>query len=1328
MDLEMHLQRKRLQRDLYFNQLIRFNSFDISFYLFPEDKVSGDFYGVYELGDENIGILIGDVSGKGINSAIIAAFFKSIVSKLAKTVYDPGEILSCVNREIYDILPRGNFVAAGFYKLNTRKHIIEYSTAGIPNAYLKSRSNDLYSLSNEGNRIVLGVFKDSTYRTQRLELRKDDIVMIYTDGLSEAKGNEGDRYGESRVQEIIKKYKHRESDFILNRIIEDLNRYLSSSDLNDDMLLFLIKASQPDIKNLIAPRESPHLVVQWRTIVTIFLKTSAARAVFESGLEQYKADMEQFRDDVYIINIGSADVYADIISRGLDCALYLRSVLAVIDDNFELGINMQRIPLTTEGRLDWSIALDSISRAIHYSSLKKASILVDSSIYNLSKDLFNYRGLDTIKDEKLYELLSKKPFEEISMELIDREAELSFISQLSSSRTGEKADIVTVHGGTGSGKTPYILYAKRILQKNGYLCLINTCSSFTQDIPFYVWLDPLKALLSVDTNPENDLQIQNLKKYLSSIRLYSQELFDTLTYIFGYHSEKPKDITSIFRDFIIKYIRYLSYKRPICIIFEDIEFINHKSFEVIRDIVLQGIPLMFMLSFKTIAEDLKTSLYSFKNSGRVYEISFSPLKQKDIKNYIKNKLSEFAVSTGDINSLNKKVFQITQGNHLFTTEIVALVIEDLKKGISVPDILKNPSLLISNNVKAIIESRILKLDPTQLKILQVASVYGGRFPLNFLDYVLGEYFSQDFIFHIIEILTTYGFIYLYQPPDIYIFKNMLYKDIIYFGLLEEDKIRLHHLASKYIMNMAEDSKRMYNPLRLKILASKHLEKSLHIRESVQMILEIVSDLKKAYNYNDAQYYISRGKLLLENMDNNSELLFDLYYEDAFIMLFKGQLQEGKLEIDRLKNIYINLNDNIQYYKINLIKGYYYNNKGEYLKGLKLLEQLDLRALRESSYDLYIEASILKARLLNRIGHANKAVRIFSGLQVQMPDSINYRILILEGLCDSSLFNGHYKETIFYANRLLGLIKGKNKAFSDSRVMYYLARAYFEIGNLSLSRKYIKDNAVFNKRTNYYEGKAWNFHLLFLYFTTKGKLNTGLNEINRAFSIFSEIDNKYGLSILQYNMANFYLNIGCYKKAEKYLKSGIRNAKRVKAAGALFSNLCVGIQLYSALGDYASANSLFKALYSIYWVAESKFYRYKILIARSAYYRSFGDIKSYHCSMRMLNLAEKKVKSIFSRLYRYTILGEQLLTLFLLKDYESAYNILLQMKKYWESLYTYQRSEHYLAVALKVLEYKDDKREYQILSDYFTRLKQQRIKEAEQIKSGKEYSRMLSSFL
>lgn len=1329
MSMEFHLQRKRLQKDLYFNQLIRSNSFDIGFYLFPEDKVSGDFFGVYETGKDSIGVLIGDVSGKGINSAIIAAFFKAIVTKLVEDISDPGEILTRANREIYDILPKGGFVAAGFYKLDSRKYTIEYCTAGIPNAYLDSVRNETHTLYNQGTRIVLGAFKDSVYSTMRLEMKRNDILFLYTDGLSEAKARTGDRYGEGKARAVIQKYKHRESDFIINRIIEDLENFLSSSNPRDDMLLFVIKASQPDIKNLIMPKETSSQVVQWRIIVIIFLKTSVPADTFSSGLRQYRAEMEQFRRDVYIINIGSAEVHEDIISRGLDCALYLKDAVQGRDELFEIGVNIRRVPLTSKGKLDWSIALDGISYAIHHASLKRNSILVSQSIYNLSKDLYAYSPEESYGSEKLFGLISRRPFEEVEMELIDRKEELTAVKRIIKHKSAEHARILVVHGETGSGKTPFILNAGSMLKKAGFLCLINNCSSFTQDIPFYVWLDPLKALLNMDKNLQMDdkNQLGNLKKYLESIRLYSQEVFDTLAHVFGFSDVKPKDMVQVFSDFIPAFIRYLSYKRPLCFIFEDIEFINHKSFDIIRQLIENKVPVLLILSCKQVDEGHRDFMDLLQRDGYLEYISLMPLGKNEIKAYLKDRFSGFGLNSQEINSLNNKIYQITQGNHLFTTEITALIQEDLEKGDAVKEILKNPSLLISNTVKAIIESRVLKLEPSLLKILQVASVYGARFPLDFILFAFGLYSHASELQSKINILSAEGFIYLYQSPDVYIFKNMIYREIIYIGLLEEDKIRLHYLANIYVMNLIEDSSRLYNPLRLKILASKHLEKSLHYRDSARMILEIVNDLKKSYNYGDASYYIKKGKELLEKTDDSPELSFDLCYEDAYIMLFTGMLQEGKKEIDRLREFYDKSGDMGQYYRMNLIKAYFYNLKGEYLNGMRLMDELDIEALRENSLELYIEASMLKAKLLNRIGYASKAVAIFMSLKKMDPDSINLRILIMEGLCDSNLFNGNYKETIFHANKLLGLIKGTDKALSDSRVMYYLARAYFEVGNLQLSRQYIKDNAVFNKRTNYYEGKAWNFHLLFMYFTAKGDFNAGMNEMSRAVEMFSSLDHRYGLSVLQYNLAGFYINTGCYDKALSNLKSGIRNAKKAKAAGVLCSNLCAGIQYYSCTGEHDRIKPLINTLFSIYWVAESKFYRYKILLARAIYYRSFRDEKNLLSSVRMLNLALKQARNMHSRLYEYIILGEQIISFCSLNDYESAYSTVLQIRDQWDSFYSFPGSEHYLYCAIRAAEHKEDRSEYERLSAWYEKLMQKRKREAEKMGISRQYKGYLATF-
>lgn len=1328
MDLNFHLQRKRLQRDLYFNQLIRFNSFDIGFYLIPEDKVSGDFFGIYDLDGDDIGILIGDVSGKGINSAIIAAFFKSIIRKNIRLTSDPGELLTLTNKELYSLIPRSAFVAAGFYKLNTKRYIIDYSIAGIPNFYFAHNNEEILPLFNQGTRMVLGAFENIAYPSQTLELKKNDILMIYSDGLSEAKAKDGNYYGDERVHNIIRSNKHRESDYLINRIIEDLGKFLFGQSIKDDMLLFIIKANKPDIKSIIKPEKESLSIVQWRTLIIIFLKTRAPGDLIHKGMDQYGAFIEEFRSDIYIINIGSVEVHEDIISRGLSCAIFLKEKIKGIDKQFKMGINIKRAPLNTKGQLDWSIALDSISMAIYYASLKIASIITSQSIYNLSKDLFNYEEINIPESEedRYYALLSKRSVKEISMDLIDRQKELESLKRFIGQRQGQILNRIIIEGEAGSGKTPFIHSIRNYLIKNNYLLLINSGSPATKDIPFYIWLDPLKSLLNVDTNmTERDIQINNLRHYLLSIRVFSNDIFNTLLYIFGFNSNKPKDINRIFSKFIISYFRTIGQKRPLCFILEDIEHIDNNSYDVLQLIIKENLPLLLIFSYKILKQDYQDIINLSADKSNLHRTTLNPLKQEDIKQYLDQKLSKYKLQSKLIRFISNKIFALTQGNHLFASEIISMIIRDLESGFDIEKIININSFLVTNNVQAIIESRILNLKPDLLRIVQIASVYGMRFPLDFIVFVIGE--SEDIIDKIKK-LSHEGIIYKYNPPDIYIFKNVMYREIIYIGLLEEEKIRLHHLASEFIKNLISDNQKVYSPLRLKVLASKHLESSLNYKDAIIMILDIVQSLKRIFMYEDAFNYLKKGMELIERFEYEEKLYFDLIYEEADILLHINEIQKARQNIDRLSKLYLRSNDIVQYYKINVIKSFYHNIRGEYLRGLKLISRIDLELLTDKYQLLYIDANLQKAKLYNRLGYANRAIKIFQELSNYFPNNLHYEVQLLEGLCDSSLFNGNYQTTILYANKLLEKLKGANITIFDSNVIYYLARAYTEIGNISLSRKYIKDNAVFNKRVNNIKGKAWNYHLLFMYFQMKGNFYTAVSEINRGYAIFHNDDYKYGLAVLEYNLANFYMLLGDYKKAEEYLRLGLRNSKRVKAAGVFFSNLAIGIQLYCKLKDKNKLKIMFNAIMNIYWVTESKFYRFKILMARASFYRHIGHEASLRKSIRVLKQAEKHLNDINSKLYRYLVLGEKLRVYRLLSDFDMGYKITQSISKYWRDLHLYPGSEHYLSSAYDILKIKGNDDELSLIKNYINDIKKQRSNETKRLNISEMYNENIETFI
>jgi serine phosphatase RsbU (regulator of sigma subunit) len=201
-------------------------------------RVGGDFYAVFQLSAGRVGIAIGDVSGKGLEAAATAAVVKNTVRAYALAGDPPSEVLRKTNEVMGPALDTGSFVTVLFGVLDPGARTFTYSSAGHPPAVLSGPDHEP-SMLREGG-VVLGPFHESAYREEVCDVAQRDLLLLYTDGLTEARGN-GPRYGEARLLDSL-------ASAPVNSSAEDVVEHLffdvldfADGHLSDDLALLAIR-------------------------------------------------------------------------------------------------------------------------------------------------------------------------------------------------------------------------------------------------------------------------------------------------------------------------------------------------------------------------------------------------------------------------------------------------------------------------------------------------------------------------------------------------------------------------------------------------------------------------------------------------------------------------------------------------------------------------------------------------------------------------------------------------------------------------------------------------------------------------------------------------------------------------------------------------------------------------------------------------------------------------------------------------------------------------------------------------------------------------------
>jgi len=229
----------RLQRNMLSQSIPKFPKIkNIQAINIPARNVSGDFYGMKEIDNNNVSFYIGDVSGKGIPAAFFMAVTNTLLKEKIKFYNSPSKILSELNNTIFEELQEGLFITMAFFMVNTESKTIKYSFAGHNTQFFyKREGNNVIDLKTKGKPI--GIMYNIDFEEQEIKYSEGDILVLFTDGVTEALIEKERRDEEELLREIIKSSASLDSKEIVNLIKETF--LPKNEDLFDDFTLMVIK-------------------------------------------------------------------------------------------------------------------------------------------------------------------------------------------------------------------------------------------------------------------------------------------------------------------------------------------------------------------------------------------------------------------------------------------------------------------------------------------------------------------------------------------------------------------------------------------------------------------------------------------------------------------------------------------------------------------------------------------------------------------------------------------------------------------------------------------------------------------------------------------------------------------------------------------------------------------------------------------------------------------------------------------------------------------------------------------------------------------------------
>jgi PAS domain S-box-containing protein len=227
---------RMIQHTLLPKSLPELEEHQIAVYYQPAREVGGDFYDFLRLPDGRLGLIVGDVSGKGVPAAIVMAITRTML-RSAYHLGSPGKILQQVNDDLFPDIPPNVFVTCLAVILDRKTGRLQYANAGHDPPYVR-RASGVNKLRATG--MPLGLMPDMTYEQKEITLEPGESILLYSDGLAEAHNPHREMFGFPRIERFISS--HSEGATLIDSLLAELERFTGEGwEQEDDITLLMLQ-------------------------------------------------------------------------------------------------------------------------------------------------------------------------------------------------------------------------------------------------------------------------------------------------------------------------------------------------------------------------------------------------------------------------------------------------------------------------------------------------------------------------------------------------------------------------------------------------------------------------------------------------------------------------------------------------------------------------------------------------------------------------------------------------------------------------------------------------------------------------------------------------------------------------------------------------------------------------------------------------------------------------------------------------------------------------------------------------------------------------------
>ncbi len=230
-----------IQKNLLPRKLPEIKRYDIAVHTEAARAMSGDYYDIYRLDKERIALVICDVVGRGVPASLLMVMIRTVIRFVSSPKRGAEDILNVLNKGLTRRIGTEQYATISITVINEKTGQIDFSNAGhSPLLYYSENKKEFNPIDTMG--LPVGVEAKETYLKKTVGMNRNDIFVLYTDGLPEAKGIDGSLYSIEKLENLIISNKEKSSEQIIETVKNDMKLFKGSMDLLDDQTLIVVKA------------------------------------------------------------------------------------------------------------------------------------------------------------------------------------------------------------------------------------------------------------------------------------------------------------------------------------------------------------------------------------------------------------------------------------------------------------------------------------------------------------------------------------------------------------------------------------------------------------------------------------------------------------------------------------------------------------------------------------------------------------------------------------------------------------------------------------------------------------------------------------------------------------------------------------------------------------------------------------------------------------------------------------------------------------------------------------------------------------------------------